>query len=125
MTSAASPAAASGVETRLSTRDGAMLFDATLPNVAGDDWFEPGRWPSSASAAQVAGGRGGVVFLRDGDAVYRTYYTGARGVEYLGSHWSYLDLTPFGRQESWEESPPGRPQSEPYAWLRRHDEYAG
>jgi predicted dithiol-disulfide oxidoreductase (DUF899 family) len=63
------------------------------------------------------------VFLRNGDAIYRTYYTGARGPEYLGSPWSYLDLTPFGRQENWEDSPPGWPQTEPYTWLRRHDEY--
>jgi len=63
------------------------------------------------------------VFLRDGDNVYRTYFTGARGGEYLGSHWTYLDLTPFGRQEIWEDSPDGWPQTEPYTWLRRHDEY--
>ena len=63
------------------------------------------------------------VFLRSGEDVYRTYYTEARGVEHLGSHWTYLDLTPFGRQESWEDSPAGWPQSEPYTWQRRHDEY--
>lgn len=63
------------------------------------------------------------VFLRDGSDVYRTYYTGARGVEYLGSQWSYLDLTPYGRQETWEDSPAARPQTEPYSWNRRHDEY--
>jgi predicted dithiol-disulfide oxidoreductase (DUF899 family) len=62
------------------------------------------------------GERHGVsVFLRDGDNIYRTYYTGARGGEYLGSHWTYLDLTPFGRQETWEDSSDG--------WLRLHDEY--
>ncbi len=66
---------------------------------------------------------GASVFLRDGDDIYRTYYTGARGVEYLGSHWSYLDLTPYGRQERWEDSPAGWPQTEPYTWNRRHDEY--
>jgi predicted dithiol-disulfide oxidoreductase (DUF899 family) len=54
------------------------------------------------------------VFLRDGNDIYRTYYTGARGCEYLGSHWTYLDLTPFGRQETWEDSPEGWPQTEPY-----------
>ena len=37
--------------------------------------------------------------------------------------WSFLDLTPFGRQELWEDSPSGRPQSAPYQWWRRHDEY--
>lgn len=63
------------------------------------------------------------VFLRDGDAIHRTYFTGDRGVEHLGSHWTYLDLTPFGRQETWEDSPEGRPQTEPYGWQRRHDDY--
>lgn len=63
------------------------------------------------------------VFLREGDAIFRTYYSGARGVEHLGSHWTYLDLTPFGRQELWEDSPDGWPQSEPYEWLRHHDSY--
>ena len=47
------------------------------------------------------------VFLRDGDSVYRTYFTGGRGVEALGSTWTFLDLTPFGRQEDWEDSPAG------------------
>jgi predicted dithiol-disulfide oxidoreductase (DUF899 family) len=63
------------------------------------------------------------VFLRDGDDVYRTYFTNRRGVEALGTVWSHLDLTPLGRQETWEGSPPGRPQTEPYTWWRRHDEY--
>jgi predicted dithiol-disulfide oxidoreductase (DUF899 family) len=65
------------------------------------------------------------VFLRDdGGRVYRTYFTSARGVEALGSVWTFLDLTPLGRQEAWEQSPEGWPQSQPYAWWRRHDEYA-
>jgi predicted dithiol-disulfide oxidoreductase (DUF899 family) len=63
------------------------------------------------------------VFLRDGDSVFRTYFTNGRGVEALGSLWSFLDLTPLGRQETWEQSPPGWPQSPPYEWWRLHDEY--
>jgi len=63
------------------------------------------------------------VFLRDGDDVYRTYVTGGRGVEALGSVWTFLDLTPLGRQETWEDSPEGYPQTPPYQWWRRHDEY--
>ncbi len=62
------------------------------------------------------------VFLRDGESVYRTYYTDRRGVEHLGSHWTYLDLTPYGRQEPWEDSPPGWPKGDKY-WTCRHDEY--
>ncbi len=63
------------------------------------------------------------VFLRDGDNVYRTYFTDKRGVEALGSVWTFLDLTPLGRQETWEDSPEGYPQTPPYEWWRRHDEY--
>jgi predicted dithiol-disulfide oxidoreductase (DUF899 family) len=63
------------------------------------------------------------VFVRDDKNVYRTYFTTARGVEALGSVWTFLDLTPFGRQEEWEDTPAGRPKSAPYQWWRRHDEY--
>ena len=63
------------------------------------------------------------MFLRDGEGVARTYFTRGRGVEALGSVWTFLDLTPFGRQETWEDSPAGNPQTEPYQWWRRHDEY--
>src|SRR5206468_12201513 len=61
------------------------------------------------------------VFLRDGDSVFRTYFTAARGVEALGRNWTFLDLTPLGRQEDWEDSPDDRPQSPRYQWWRRHD----
>jgi predicted dithiol-disulfide oxidoreductase (DUF899 family) len=63
------------------------------------------------------------LFLRDGDDVFRTYFTDGRGVEALGSVWTFLDLTPLGRQEDWEDSPAGRPQTPPYQWWNRHDEY--
>ncbi|MFA1821762.1 DUF899 domain-containing protein [Virgibacillus oceani] len=63
------------------------------------------------------------VFLLDGNRIYHTYSTGARGVEYLGSNWSYLDITPFGRQELWEDSPPGIDQTQTYEWWRHHDRY--
>jgi predicted dithiol-disulfide oxidoreductase (DUF899 family) len=63
------------------------------------------------------------VFLRDGDEVYRTYFTNRRGVETLGPVWTLLDLTPLGREENWEDSPEGWPQGPPYESWRRHDEY--
>ena len=63
------------------------------------------------------------VFLRADDEVFRTYFTSGRGVEALGSVWTFLDLTPLGRQEDWEDSPAGYPETPPYAWWRRHDEY--
>ncbi|MGH8507812.1 MAG: DUF899 domain-containing protein [Gammaproteobacteria bacterium] len=64
------------------------------------------------------------VLLLDGDNIYYTYYTSARGTETLGSTWGLLDITPFGRQENWEDSPAGWPQTPPYQWWRRHDEYS-
>ncbi|WP_405143708.1 DUF899 domain-containing protein [Sphaerisporangium sp. NBC_01403] len=54
------------------------------------------------------------VFLRDGEDVYRTYNTTARGVDRLVFANSILDLTPYGRQEDWEDSPPGWPQHPTY-----------
>jgi predicted dithiol-disulfide oxidoreductase (DUF899 family) len=46
-------------------------------------------------------------FLRDGAEVFHTYSTFGRGTDVLGSAYSWLDLTAFGRQETWEE-PAGR-----------------
>jgi predicted dithiol-disulfide oxidoreductase (DUF899 family) len=42
----------------------------------------------------------------------------------MGGTWSYLDITALGRQEEWEDSPEGYPQTPPYAWWNWHDEYA-
>jgi predicted dithiol-disulfide oxidoreductase (DUF899 family) len=57
------------------------------------------------------------VFLRDGDEIYRTYSTSQRGVDRLAFANSIRDLLPFGRQEEWEDSPPGWPQH-PTWWLQ-------
>jgi predicted dithiol-disulfide oxidoreductase (DUF899 family) len=64
------------------------------------------------------------VFIRDGDQIYRTYFTDNRGDEAFGTIWSYLDLTPLGRQEIWEDSPEDYPQEPPYKWWNWHDCYA-
>ena len=63
------------------------------------------------------------VFFRDGDKVYRTYFINNRGDEAMGSTWNYLDVTPLGRQETWEDSPEGYPQTAPYKWWNWHDNY--
>lgn len=63
------------------------------------------------------------VFLRVGDDVYQTYFTDLRGVEYVGSSFSYFDLVPYGRQEDWEDSPEGWPKGPRYSWWRHHDRY--
>jgi predicted dithiol-disulfide oxidoreductase (DUF899 family) len=61
-------------------------------------------------------------FIRDGDDVYRTYFIDARGDEAMGSTWSYLDMTALGRQEEWEDSPEGYPQTPPDRWWIWHDQ---
>jgi predicted dithiol-disulfide oxidoreductase (DUF899 family) len=76
-----------------------------------DTDFDVGEW------------HGTNAFLRDGDEVFRTYFVDARGDEQMGNTWNYLDITALGRQESWEDSPEGYPQTDPYSWWNRHDEY--
>jgi predicted dithiol-disulfide oxidoreductase (DUF899 family) len=62
-------------------------------------------------------------FLRDGERIFRTYFVDNRGDEAMGSTWTYLDITALGRQEQWEDSPAGYPQTPGYAWWNLHDEY--
>ncbi len=63
-------------------------------------------------------------FIRDAGKVFRTYFINSRGDEAMGSTWSYLDMTALGRQEQWEDSPEGYPQTPPYKWWNWHDNYA-
>jgi len=63
-------------------------------------------------------------FIRDGNDVFRTYFVNNRGDEQMGSTWNYLDLTALGRQEEWEDSPEGYPQTPPYKWWNWHDAYS-
>jgi predicted dithiol-disulfide oxidoreductase (DUF899 family) len=112
----------------------AVVSRAPLANILGYqkrmEWSLP--WVSSESTGfnedfgittPEGENHGLSVFLRDGDAIYRTYFTSARGTEILGNVWGFLEATPYGRQESWEDSPAGWPQTPPYQWWRRHDEY--
>jgi predicted dithiol-disulfide oxidoreductase (DUF899 family) len=61
-------------------------------------------------------------FICEGDQIFRTYFVNSRGDEAMGSTWSYLDITALGRQETWEDSPEGYPQTPPYEWWIWHDE---
>lgn len=76
-----------------------------------DKDFDVGEW------------HGHNAFIHHDGRIYRTYFTDARGDEALGTTWSYLDLAPLGRQEKWEDSPEGYPQTEPYGWWNYHDAY--
>jgi predicted dithiol-disulfide oxidoreductase (DUF899 family) len=71
----------------------------------------------------VAEYHGHNAFIRDGDKVFRTYFINERGDEAMGTTWSYLDMTALGRQETWEDSPEGYPQTPPYKWWNWHDNY--
>jgi predicted dithiol-disulfide oxidoreductase (DUF899 family) len=62
-------------------------------------------------------------FIQHGDRVFRTYFINNRGDEALGTTWSMLDMTALGRQEKWEDSPEGYPQTPPYEWWAWNDAY--
>jgi predicted dithiol-disulfide oxidoreductase (DUF899 family) len=51
-----------------------------------------------------------VCYLRDGDRVFETYWTTGRGCEVMGNSYGLLDMTVYGRRETWEDSPAGWPQ---------------
>lgn len=61
------------------------------------------------------------VFLRDGNRVFHTYSTYARGLDMLVSTYNFLDLTPFGRGEGWDGMPDVNDLG--LGWLRHHDRY--
>jgi predicted dithiol-disulfide oxidoreductase (DUF899 family) len=61
-------------------------------------------------------------FIRDDEMVFRTYFVNGRGDEQMGNPWNYLDITALGRQEEWEDSPEGYPQTPPYSWWVWHDD---
>jgi predicted dithiol-disulfide oxidoreductase (DUF899 family) len=84
---------------------------------AAKGWTLPFVSSHGTSFADDIGADGGFmlsVFLRDGDDVYRTYNTTSRGVDRLVFMNSVMDLTPYGRQEDWEDSPAGWPQHPTY-----------
>lgn len=93
-----------------------MPWYTIVPGTQGafDVDFGVDQWHGTNAFIRVAG---------EPDRVYRTYFVNNRGDEALGSSWSYLDITALGRQETWEDSPPGYPQSPPYEWWNWHDEY--
>jgi predicted dithiol-disulfide oxidoreductase (DUF899 family) len=69
------------------------------------------KHPTAAPKGEV---QGLSVFFKVGDDVFHTYSTYARGVENLVDSYTILDCTPYGRQEDWEDSPPGWPQKPTY-----------
>jgi predicted dithiol-disulfide oxidoreductase (DUF899 family) len=117
--------------THLNARDTTLAFvsRAPQPDIARVKtrmgWTMP--WYTITDGFDTAFGvdewHGTNAFIRDGDRVFRTYFINNRGDEVMGGTWSYLDLTALGRQEEWEDSPEGYPQTPPYEWWNWHDEY--
>jgi predicted dithiol-disulfide oxidoreductase (DUF899 family) len=116
----------------LNARDTTLAFVSRAPQAdiqrvkARMDWDMP--WYTMLNGFDVDFGvdewHGTNVFIRDGERVFHTYFINSRGDEQMGGTWNYLDLTPLGRQEEWEDSPEGYPQTPPYEWWNWHDEYA-
>jgi predicted dithiol-disulfide oxidoreductase (DUF899 family) len=77
-------------------------------------WAMPWYSAQGSLDALLVGRRVGmfhlVCYLRDGDRVFETFWTNGRGVEAMDNSYGLMDLTVYGRQEKWEESPAGWPQ---------------
>jgi predicted dithiol-disulfide oxidoreductase (DUF899 family) len=116
----------------LNARDTTLAFASRAPQtqierLKGDMGWEQIPWYTITDAFDTDFGvddwHGTNAFFRDGDRVFRTYLVNNRGDEAMGGTWSYLDITALGRQEQWEDSPEGYPQTPPYAWWNWHDDY--
>jgi predicted dithiol-disulfide oxidoreductase (DUF899 family) len=115
----------------LNARDTTLVFVSRAPQDDIDRWKSRMGWEipwftltdEFDADFGVDEWHGTNAFLRDGDQVFRTYFINNRGDEAMGTTWSYLDLTALGRQEQWEDSPEGYPQTPPYQWWHLHDEY--
>ena len=93
---------------------GAVRREHPLPPIS---WAADRPWYSAHASLDtllVGAHRSGrfylVCYVRDGDRVFETYWTTGRGVEVLDYNYALMDLTVFGRQEPWEDSPAGWPQ---------------
>jgi predicted dithiol-disulfide oxidoreductase (DUF899 family) len=117
----------------LNARDTTLVFASRAPQPDIQrlkqrmDWKMP--WYTITDSFDIDFGvdewHGTNAFIRDGDRVFRTYFVNNRGDEQMGSTWNYLDITALGRQEAWEDSPQGYPQTPPYKWWKWHDTYGG
>jgi predicted dithiol-disulfide oxidoreductase (DUF899 family) len=116
----------------LNARDTTLVFASRAPQAdiermkARMGWTMP--WYTMTDAFDADFGvdewHGTNAFIRDGDRVFRTYFIDNRGDEAFVNTWAFLDMTALGRQETWEDSPEGYPQSPPYEWWSWHDAYA-
>jgi predicted dithiol-disulfide oxidoreductase (DUF899 family) len=115
----------------LSARDTTLVFASRAPQSdiarlkARMGWDMPWYTITDRFDADFGVGEwhGHNAFVRDGERVFRTYFINSRGDEAMGTTWSYLDMTALGRQEEWEDSPEGYPQTPPYQWWNYNDVY--
>jgi predicted dithiol-disulfide oxidoreductase (DUF899 family) len=115
----------------LNARDTTLVFVSRAPQAdiaalkARMGWTMPWFTITDSFDADVgvAEWHGTNVFYRNGERVFRTYFVNNRGDEQMGNTWNYLDITPLGRQELWEDSPGGYPQTPTYKWWNWHDAY--
>src|SRR5450755_1267652 len=86
------------------------------------DWEMPWYSAQDSLDTLLVGRRVGrmhiVCYLRQGSNVFETYWTTIRGVEAMDNSYRLLDLTVYGRQETWEDSPTGWPQGDIMDTLR-------
>jgi hypothetical protein len=73
-------------------------------------WYSAADSLDALLVGRVIGRMHLVCYLRDGDRVFETWWTTLRGVEAMDNSYALMDLTAYGRQESWEDSPPDWPQ---------------
>jgi predicted dithiol-disulfide oxidoreductase (DUF899 family) len=103
--------------------DEALAYKAKVGNTM--TWYSTADSPFGEDMGAPAGGGFQVnVFLRDGETVYRTYNTQGRGTEQLSYTFPLIDLLPYGRQEEWQDSPEGWPQSPTYSRWAPSSEFA-
>jgi predicted dithiol-disulfide oxidoreductase (DUF899 family) len=115
----------------LNARDTTLVFVSRAPQADIERWKARMGWQvpwytltdGFDADFDVDEWHGTNAFLRDGHEIFRTYFVDKRGDETMGSTWSYLDITALGRQEQWEDSPAGYPQTQAYVWNNLHDEY--
>jgi len=116
----------------LNARDTTLAFVSRAPQENIKDWkarmgWEQIPWYTITGDFDkdfgVGEWHGTNAFIREGDRIFRTYFINDRGDEAMGTTWAYLDITALGRQEEWEDSPEGYPQTPPYQWWNYHDAY--
>ncbi len=119
----------------LNARDTTLVFASRAPQADIERLKARMGWRMPWYTITDAGGRswdadfgvdewhGTNAFIHNGSRVFRTYFINNRGDEALGTTWSFLDMTALGRQENWEDSPDGYPQTAAYEWWAWHDAY--